>query len=102
MLRMIHEALEAGTPQATPQVTRLLGVLVSEMSRDELMAALNLHDRKSFRERYLTPALADGLIEMTQPATPNSPGQRYRPTEIGRIRGSTSYAPGPASKGSKR
>ena len=106
MLRMIHEALEAGAPQATPQVTpqvaRLLGVLVGELSRDELMAALNLRDRKSFRERYLAPALADGLIEMTQPTTPNSAGQRYRLSEIGRIRGSTSYAPGPASKGSKR
>ena len=92
MLRMIHEALEAGAPQAnpqlTPQVVRLLGVLVGEMSRDELMAALNLRDRKSFRERYLAPALADSLIEMTQPATPNSPVQRYRLTEIGRrVRG---------------
>ena len=92
MLSMIHEALEAGAPQATPQVTpqvaRLLGVLIGELSRDELMAALNLRDRKSFRERYLAPALADGLIEMTQPATPNSPGQRYRLTEMGlRVRG---------------
>jgi len=88
MLRMIHEALAAGTPQATPQVARLLGVLVGDLSRDELMAALSLRDRKSFRERYLAPALADGLIEMTQPATPNSPGQRYRLTEIGRrVRG---------------
>ena len=92
MLRMILEALDAGAPQATPQVTpqvaRLLGVLVGELSRYELMAALNLCDRKSFRERYLAPALSDGLIEMTQPARPNSPGQRYRLTEMGlRVRG---------------
>jgi hypothetical protein len=80
MMRMIHEALEAGAPQATPQVTpqvaRLLGLLAGELSRDELMAALNLRDRKSFRERHLAPALVDGLIEMTLPATPNSPAQR--------------------------
>ena len=75
-------------PQATPQVLRLLGVLVGDLPRDELMAALNLRDRKSFRERYLTSALVDGLIEMTQPATPNSRGQRYRLTEIWRrVRG---------------
>ena len=88
MLRMIHEALEAGAPQATPQVTpqvaRLLRALVGEQSRDELMAALNLRDRKSFRERYLVPALADGLIEMTRPAAPNTPRQRYRLTDRGR------------------
>ena len=95
MLRMIHDALKAGAPQAapqaapqvTPQVEKLISILAGEMSRDELMAALNLHDRKSFRERYLAPALADGLIEMTRPAMPKSPTQRYQLTEIGlRIR----------------
>ena len=42
------------------------------MSREALQSKLGLHDRKSFRERYLRPALADGLIEMTIPAKPNS------------------------------
>jgi len=78
MLRMIHEALATGTPQ----VAQLLRVLAGEMSRDELMAALNLRDRKSFRQRYLGPALAAGLIEMTLPEKPNSRLQRYRLTGL--------------------
>lgn len=41
-------------------------------------------DRKSFRERYLGPALADGLIEMTIPDKPNSRLQEYRLTDEGR------------------
>ena len=86
MLRKIHEAPQAA-PQVTPQVEKLISILAGEMSRDELMAALNLHDRKSFPERYLAPALADDLIELTRPAMPKSPTQRYRLTEIGlRIR----------------
>ena len=42
------------------------------MSRGMLQDALELQDRKSFRERYLKPALADGLIEMIIPDKPNS------------------------------
>ena len=54
------------------------------MSREKVQEALILADRKSFRERYLTPALKMGLIEMTVPAKPNSRQQKYRLTDRGR------------------
>jgi hypothetical protein len=54
------------------------------MSAAELQKVLGLQDRKSFRERYLAPALADGLIEMTVLGKPNSRLQKYRLTETGR------------------
>jgi predicted transcriptional regulator len=54
------------------------------MSREALQDALDLQDRKSFRERYLKPALTDGLIEMTIPDKPNSRLQKYRLTDKGR------------------
>ena len=53
------------------------------MSRDELQNALGLQDRKSFRQRYLNPALAEGLVEMTIPEKPNSRLQKYRLTDKG-------------------
>jgi len=56
----------------------LLAVLQGEMSRSKLMAAIGLSDRKSFRERYLLPALEAGLIKMTLPDKPNSRLQKYR------------------------
>jgi hypothetical protein len=65
-------------------VKRLLEVLTSEMSGRELLEALNLTDRKSFRQRYLAPALESGLIEMTIPDKPNSHLQKYRLTAAGR------------------
>jgi hypothetical protein len=64
----------------TPQVKALHKTLVGTMNRDELQSALQLKDRKSFRERYLKPALEAGLIEMTIPGKPNSRLQRYRRT----------------------
>ena len=67
------------TPQVTPQVTRLLFILAhGEQTAAELMGSLGLNDRKNFRENYLNPALAAGLIERTIPGKPNSRLQRYR------------------------
>lgn len=87
MLRMILDAVSCATPQVSPQVTpqvkRLLDVLEGEMTREQLQNGLILQDRKSFRERYLMPALADGLVEMTLPEKPNSRLQKYRLTGKG-------------------
>jgi len=87
MLRMILDTVTISAPQVTPQVTPqvgdLLAVIRGEMGREELQDALSLSDRKSFRERYLRRALADGLIEMTIPDKPNSRLQKYRLTDKG-------------------
>jgi hypothetical protein len=80
---MITAAPQVG-PQVTPQVAELLAAIQGEMSREALQAAIGLSDRKSFRERYLKPALADGLIKMTIPDKPNSRLQQYRLTAKGR------------------
>ncbi|SFM58406.1 Fic family protein [Nitrosomonas nitrosa] len=88
MLRMILDAVTASAPQVGPQVTlqvsELLAAIQGEMGREALQAVLSLSDRKSFRERYLKPALADRLIEMTIPDKPNSRLQKYRLTDEGR------------------
>jgi len=77
ILEMILHTVSA-TPQENPQVERLLEVLQGEMTRTEIQQALSLRDRKSFRERYLKPALQAGLVEMTLPDKPNSRLQKYR------------------------
>lgn len=74
----------ASTPQVTPQVKRLLQSCKDEMNREDLMHGLSLKDRKNFSNRYLSPALNDGLVEMTEPDAPNSPTQKYRLTEKGK------------------
>ena len=88
MLAALHDALVSVTPQVappvTPQVLELLRVVKSDASRAELQAVLGLRDRKSFFERYLRPALALGLLEMSIPDKPNSRLQKYRLTDKGR------------------
>lgn len=69
-------------PQVTPQVKQLLEVLEGEMPREEIQAILGLKDRKSFRDRYLKPALEADLIEMTLPDKPTSKVQRYRKKKV--------------------
>lgn len=89
MLQMILNALQEietsspqVDPQVTPQVKQLLDVLEGEMLREEIQALLGLKDRKSFRERYIKPALEAGLIEMTLPDKPTSKIQRYRKKNV--------------------
>lgn len=88
MLRMILDAVTSSAPQVNPQVApqvgELLAIIRGEISREALQSALGLSDRKSFRERYLKPALAESLIEMTIPDKPNSRLQKYRLTDKGR------------------
>ncbi|MCH8537043.1 MAG: Fic family protein [Alkalimonas sp.] len=73
-------------PQVTPQVEALVKTLAKAnkaLNRQELQLLLGLKDRESFRQRYLRPALAVGLIEMTRPDKPNSRLQQYRLSKLG-------------------
>ena len=87
ILEAIHEAISTPqvAPQITPQVTRLLSVLEGEMSARQILHALGLSDRKSFRQRYLLPALEHALVEMTRPESPTARNQKYRLTARGRV-----------------
>ncbi|MFJ2364860.1 Fic family protein [Pseudomonas sp. NPDC087697] len=71
--------------QVSDQVARLLQVMDGSVAlkAGELMQHLRLAHRPTFRNNYLNPALAAGLIEMTHPDSPRSPAQKYRLTARG-------------------
>ncbi|VVN18026.1 hypothetical protein PS645_04154 [Pseudomonas fluorescens] len=71
--------------QVTDQVNKLLRTLrgSAPLKVSDLLAALGLAHKATFRANYLNPALAAGLIEMTNPESPRSPVQRYRLTALG-------------------
>ncbi len=87
MLERILEACRASThqetPEVAPQVQRLVSLLERPLGRNDLMRTLGLRDAKHFRQHYLVPAMAAGLVEMTQPDHPRSPTQQYRRTAAG-------------------
>ncbi|MGY2340322.1 Fic family protein [Pseudomonas sp. SDO5532_S415] len=95
MLKALNQALSEAiggksmtdqvTDQVTEQVTKLLLVFGggSPLKVSELMAEVGLAHKATFRANYLKPALAAGLIEMTDPGAPNSPTQKYRLTAHG-------------------
>ncbi|MBK8503437.1 MAG: hypothetical protein IPL46_15185 [Saprospiraceae bacterium] len=71
-------------PASTPQVINLIKVLNGEMSREELQGALGLSDLENFCVKYLKPALEANLLELTFPASPRHPNQKYRLTDLGK------------------
>ena len=71
------------TPQVTPQVEKLVGLIEAQMTAAEIQSVIAIKDRVHFRNAYLKPSLAAGLIEMTIPDKPNSSKQRYRLTALG-------------------
>jgi hypothetical protein len=76
------EVTDQVNDHVSDQVSRLLEILAKgEYGRSELMDALKLTHRPTFRKNHLDPALASGWIERTEPDSPLSPTQRYRLTE---------------------
>jgi ATP-dependent DNA helicase RecG len=70
--------------EVTGEIRRLIGAIVSEMTRQEMQNALELKHEDHFRKAYLLPALEANLIEMTIPGKPKSSKQRYRLTPLGK------------------
>ena len=78
------QAIPQVTQQVTQQVKKLLLICDGEVTKKQLMRALNLKDREYFRKDFLQPALGNALLEMTIPDKPNHPGQKYRLTKQGK------------------
>ncbi len=70
--------------QVTEQVKQLLICISNnEMSIKEVLAKMNLKRRQTLMHDLIKPALALGLIELTNPESPKSPTQKYRLTNKG-------------------
>ena len=70
-------------PLSTPQVELLIQKMEdSYMTMRNMANVCDIKDLKYFRERYITPALEEGLIERLYPNQPKHPKQQYRLTEM--------------------
>ena len=66
------------------QVEKLLLMMVKPVSATELRTRMGLQNATKFREKYLNPLIAVGVIKMTIPDKPNSRLQQYVLTEKGK------------------
>lgn len=85
MLQALFDAIgeAVATDQVSDQVSDQVKLLFKalgngELGSSELMKALGLSHRPTFRANYLNPALENGWLERTQTDSPRSPTQRYR------------------------
>ncbi len=70
-------------PPSAPQVKELVLACGEDyMTTTEMMEAVGIKDRKHFRERYLLPAIAEGVVEQKYPDSPRHPRQQYRLTDV--------------------
>ncbi len=80
----IHDTIHDGKYLPLENLThRLVWKIQGEMSRDELMATLELKNRDNFQKSYIKPAIENGLLENTLPDKPTSKNQKYRLTKKG-------------------
>ncbi len=76
------------TPQAESGLSARISQLVTaigdkEMTIKEMLEAMGLNDRKSFRSLYLNPAIREGYVRLLYPDSPRHPRQKYLLTAKG-------------------
>lgn len=75
---------EGKYPLSPPKKVELLIQKMEDsyMTMRNMADVCDIKDLKCFRERYITPALEEGLIERLYPNQPKHPKQQYRLTEV--------------------
>lgn len=72
-------------PTVTPQLRKImLAIGKNVLSAKEMMQVVNLKDKTNFLEKYLYPAIEQGLVGQLYPDNPKHPKQKYMLTEKGR------------------
>lgn len=70
--------------QKWEKIEPMIRLLENTSSAADLRAVMGMNNATKFKNNYLNPLIELGVVEMTQPESPNSPTQRYRLTEAGK------------------
>ena len=72
-------------PKRTLVILKVLIICFLPVKIEQMKQILSFGSRDKLRELYLNPLRKEGLIEITIRDKPNSPEQKYRTTEKGRL-----------------
>mgnify|MGYP003594482646 FL=1 len=65
-------------PTSSPNILSLIKVLgKQQLSIKEMLTAINLKNRENFMDKYLSPAIKEGVVVMLYPNKPKHPRQKY-------------------------
>ena len=65
-------------PPSSPNILSLIKVLgKQQLSIKEMLTAINLKNRENFMDKYLSPAIKEGVVVMLYPNKPKHPRQKY-------------------------
>jgi ATP-dependent DNA helicase RecG len=64
---------------------QILLLAIKPMGIDVMMTLMDYESRTSFRDQYIKPLLEVGFLLRTIPDKPNSPNQKYRTSEMGKL-----------------
>lgn len=78
----INKEGEENVPSSSQVEELIIRINKDYLSIDDIMNLFGLKNRTRFRKEYITPALAEGALEMKYPNTPRHPRQQYRMTEL--------------------
>lgn len=70
--------------QKWEKIEPMIRLLENTSSAADLRSVMGMNNATKFKNNYLNPLIELGVVEMTQPESPNSPTQRYRLTEAGK------------------
>lgn len=77
----INKEGEENVPSSSQVEELIIRINKDYLSIGDIMNLFGLKNRTRFRKEYITPALAEGALEMKYPNTPRHPRQQYRMTE---------------------
>ena len=63
---------------------RLLQISMDAKAIVDLMGFFDRSNRTKFKKSHIAPLIEAGLLEMTDPGSPNSPKQKYRTSGKGK------------------
>lgn len=78
----INKEGEENVPSSSQVEELIIRINKDYLSIGDIMNLFGLKNRTKFRKEYITPALAEGALEMKYPNTPRHPRQQYRMTEL--------------------
>lgn len=67
-----------------PMIGELLQKMVEPMSAKDMRQFCRQKDATYFKAKVIDPLIAEGLVAMTHPESPNNPNQKYYLTDLGK------------------